>query len=250
MLLPIVLIFMIAFVCSYVDSAFGMGYGTLMSPVLLIFGYEVAIIVPVLLLSQMCTGISACIFHQKFKNVNFKNKQEKHTKQALTFTALGGIAMTFAVLLVISIPGVFLMIYTGIMIALVGILLLFKRSFNTSGKNMYLVGGIGAFNKALSGGGFGPLLTSGQIIGGSEARKAVAITSFSEVFLSALGFILFIIFSGIIDFSLALVVIISGILAAPIGAFHAKKMKDRNAKGIIGIIALCLGTITLIKCFF
>lgn len=248
--LIIISLSIIAFACAYIDVAFGMGYGTLMSPVLLIFGYAVSVIIPVLLLSQMCCGLSACIFHQRFKNADFKSKNQTDTKKALIFTAFGGIAMTFAVVLVISIPNIYLMIYTGVMIAVVGLILLLKKGFNVSEKKMLMIGGLGAFNKALSGGGFGPLITSGQIMSGSEAKNAVAITSFSETILSAFGFIIFVLFAGGIDLFLSIVIIISGIMASPLGAFHAKKFKAKKGKAIIGSATLILGILTLLKCFF
>lgn len=244
------ILFVLAFGCAFIDVAFGMGYGTLMSPILLIFGFSISVIVPVLLLSQMCVGMAACLFHQKFKNADFKSPNNKDTKAALIFTMLGGIAMTFAVLVVISVPSQILMFYVSLTIMSVGAILLLKKKFVFSKKKLYMIGGLSAFNKAISGGGFGPVVTSGQIMSGSEAKNAVAVTSFAETILSAFGFILYIFISGTFNLNLAFLVIFSGIIAAPLGAFIAKRLKNKDAKTLIGSIIIGLGVLTLIKCFF
>ena len=67
-----VLIIVLAFICEYVDSSLGMGYGTTLTPLLLILGYKPLQIVPAILLSELVTGLSAAFFHHKFKNANFK----------------------------------------------------------------------------------------------------------------------------------------------------------------------------------
>ena len=116
-------------------------------------------------------------------------------------------------------------------------------------KKLYFIGGLGAFNKAISGGGFGPIVTSGQIISGNVPKKAVAITSFSETILSLFGFFLYVLIQGWIDIILTLIIILSGIVAAPFGALHAKKLKKKDARSIIGAITVFLGILTIIKCF-
>ena len=248
----ICILFTIAFLCEYIDATTGMGYGTLMAPILLILGFSIAQIVPVLLLSQMVCGVSACYFHQKFKNADFnpKNNHTNDAKKALIFTIFGSIAMISALFIVISIPQQYLIMYVGITITFIGIITVLQKKFQLSNKMLLIMGGFSAFNKAVSGGGFGPVITSGQIMSGSKTNNAVAITSFSETLLSALGFICYLVFMGGFDLYLAFLVIISGLLATPLGALHAKKLSNKkSANKIIGIIILALGPLTLLKCF-
>jgi hypothetical protein len=244
-----ILVFIFAFLCAYIDSATGMGYGTLMSPILLLFGFHISEIVPVLLISQMFTGFSASIFHKKFRNINY-NLKDRNTKNALIFTLIGSISMLIAIFLVVSIPQFITTIYVGIMMLFIGLTLLFLKEFQISKKRLLIIGGISAFNKAISGGGFGPIITSGQILTGSQVKSAVAVTSFSETLLSAFGFFIYIILSPSFNWLLSLIVIISGVLAAPFGVFQVKKLTEENAKIIIGVVSIILGTLTLIECFF
>ncbi|MHA1147817.1 MAG: sulfite exporter TauE/SafE family protein [Promethearchaeota archaeon] len=244
------LVIIFAFGCAFIDCAFGMGYGTLMSPILLILGFTISAIVPVLLLSQMIIGGVACISHHRLKNADFKSSRSKDTKSALIFTFFGSIAMIFAILIVISIPNVFLMMYIGILITLIGFLLLFNKDFVFSKGKLYVIGGISAFNKAISGGGFGPIVTSGQVMNGSDVKNAVAVTALAETLLSALGFVLYVFLTGFLNFELTIIVLLSGVIAAPIGAYQAKKLKEKNAKSIIAFVIICLGILTLLKSVF
>ena len=53
------------------------------------------------------------------------------------------------------------------------------------------IGGLGtlaAFNKGISGGGYGPLVTAGQVLSGIRGRNAVGITSLAEGVTSIVGF--------------------------------------------------------------
>ena len=61
-----------AFVCEYVDSTLGMGYGTTLTPLLLLMGYKPLEIVPVILLSELISGLMAGAFHHFQGNVNFR----------------------------------------------------------------------------------------------------------------------------------------------------------------------------------
>jgi hypothetical protein len=60
--------------CECIDASMGMLYGTILSPVLIIAGFEPALVVPSILLSQALGGLTASIFHHKFGNVNLALK--------------------------------------------------------------------------------------------------------------------------------------------------------------------------------
>ena len=62
----------IAFLAEYVDSALGMGYGTTLTPVLLMMGYEPMQVVPAVLLSELFTGLFAGLAHHNEGNADFR----------------------------------------------------------------------------------------------------------------------------------------------------------------------------------
>jgi len=59
-----------SFVCELVDSSLGMGYGTTLTPVLLLLGYEPLDVVPAVLFSEFITGVLAGVFHHEFGSVS------------------------------------------------------------------------------------------------------------------------------------------------------------------------------------
>jgi len=69
--LVLVIVIVSGFVMEVVDAAIGMGYGTILTPVLLMMGFDPLMIVPAVLVSQLIGGLLVSFFHHKFKNVNF-----------------------------------------------------------------------------------------------------------------------------------------------------------------------------------
>ncbi len=48
---------------EYVDSTLGMGYGTILTPLLLFLGFQPLQVVPAVLLTEAVTGIAAAVMH-------------------------------------------------------------------------------------------------------------------------------------------------------------------------------------------
>lgn len=65
------LVVAMAFVAEYVDSSLGMGYGTTLTPVLLLLGYSPLQVVPAVLVSEFATGLTAGGLHHRVGNVHF-----------------------------------------------------------------------------------------------------------------------------------------------------------------------------------
>ncbi|MBD3193394.1 MAG: TSUP family transporter [Candidatus Heimdallarchaeota archaeon] len=80
--IPILLVVsLIAFITQFIDSAFGMGFGTITTPTLLILGYQPYEIVPAILLTNLLAGSLVSIFHSAFKNITLgKQSQVKEQK--------------------------------------------------------------------------------------------------------------------------------------------------------------------------
>ena len=55
----IVLLMPLAFVCEFIDSSLGMGYGTSLTPLLLLMGFEPMQVVPAVLFSEFVSGFTA-----------------------------------------------------------------------------------------------------------------------------------------------------------------------------------------------
>ena len=97
------LIIPLALVCEYVDSTLGMGYGTTLTPILLLAGFDPIQIVPSVLLSEFVTGILAGLLHQGFGNVNFA-RGSRSLKVVLVLAGCSVIGTLVAVLIAVNVP--------------------------------------------------------------------------------------------------------------------------------------------------
>ena len=227
-----------------------MGYGTTLTPVLILFGFAPLAIIPCVLLSELITGITAGVAHHKAGNVNF-NRGSMHLKVALVLAACSIIGATIAVFVAINIPTVWLKTYIGLIVLGMGIIILLtlNKDFKFSWKKIIGLGSIASFNKGMSGGGYGPVVTGGQILSGLNGNNAVGITSLAEGLTCVVGVVVFVASPEIINWSLAPSLIVGALVSVPFSTFIVKKLPTRTLRIAIGSLTLILGLVTLIKIF-
>ena len=121
----------LAFVCEFIDSSLGMGYGTILAPVLIILGFDPLVAIPALLLSQAFGGFAASIFHHQFENVSFR-PDSRDLKIVFIISGFGIIATIIAALIAINIPKLILKTYIGILVLVMGIIIRLTEIYNTS----------------------------------------------------------------------------------------------------------------------
>ena len=178
--MKMIVIVVLAFVCEYMDSTLGMGYGTTLTPLFMLMGFSPMQIVPAILVSELCTGLLAGIFHHREGNVNLKpinhdylkiynlihpirfyhsvsKSFPMHLKIALLFGFSSTIGAVLAVIVAFNIPKFWLKMYIGVLVLAMGILILvfFRRKIRFSIVRITGIGLLASFNKALSGGGYG-----------------------------------------------------------------------------------------------
>lgn len=247
-----VLIIVLAFICEYVDSSLGMGYGTTLTPLLLIMGYNPLQIVPAVLLSELITGLSAGFMHHRLKNVNLKIGT-KDFKIAMIMAACSIFGTLLAVFIALRVSTFYIKLYIGILVLGMGILILttLNRTFKFSWKKITSLGLLAAFNKGISGGGYGPLVTSGQILSGVRSKAAIGITSLAEGLTCLVGVIAYLAFTNHrIQWILAPSLVVGAIVSVPLAALTVKKFRGSSLKLIVGIATLILGLFTLGKIIF
>jgi len=246
----LIFIFFIALIGEFIDSSLGMGYGTLLSPFLIIIGFEPLYVIPAILISQIGGGLTASVFHHRFGNVNF-SKKSSDKKIVLIISIFGIFAAIFAAFIAVSISKTALKSYIGLLSVLMGSLLISRIRFSFQWKKMVGLGVLGAFNKALTGGGFGPVITSGQIICGNGEKNSIGCTTLAEVPICIVSFVFLILFMLLknqeINIGLMIPMVIGAIVAAPFGAYMTMKFKTENLRLAIGFFVLCSGVWVLIK---
>jgi uncharacterized membrane protein YfcA len=244
-------ILVVAFVCEFVDSSLGMGYGTTLTPVLLLFGFPVLSVVPAVLFSEFISGISAGVLHHKAGNVDFKRKSQ-HLKVAMALALFSIVGTVAAVFVAVSIPKLWLKAYIGLLVLVIGIVILLtrKRVYKFSWKKIIGLGSLASFNKGMSGGGYGPVVVGGQMLSGLDGKNAVGITSLAEGLTCVVGVLVYIAVKGMIDFNLAAPLAVGAVLSVPFAVSFTKKIDSKKLKIIIGLVTVVLGSLTLIKLFW
>jgi len=238
----ILILFFAAFLMEMIDAGLGMGYGTVLSPLLILYGLKSIVVIPSVLISQAFGGLIASIFHHKYKNVNYHPKSEiGDFKTVLIITSLGVIAAVIGAIIAIKIPKSILNIYIGVLITIVGVIMISEKVFKFSWKKIIGLGTLSAFNKGMSGGGYGPIITGGQIALGKECKNSIGCTTAAEVPICLAGFITFVVVSGISDWNIPIILIAGAIPGAITGALLTKRLRSEKIKTILATLIITLG---------
>jgi uncharacterized membrane protein YfcA len=238
----------LCFACELIDSGLGMGYGTILTPTLLLLGYRPEDIVPTILLSELLSGFAAAFFHSEIRNVDLRLKGP-HLQAALILAGGSVAGVTAGVFLAVSLPTAALRVMIGCIILLSGlfVVLLSRRTLAYRSWKMFALASVASFNKAVSGGGYGPLVTSGQILSGVPGRSAVGITSFAEAFTCLMGVTLFLARGGYIHLMLFVPMCAGALLSVPCSVFAVNKANEDHLKILIGVLTLVMGVLTIYK---
>jgi uncharacterized membrane protein YfcA len=241
-------IFLAALTCEYMDSSLGMGYGTTLTPVLLLAGFEPLQIVPAVLLSELMTGLTAGLLHQRDGNVDFLH-DARARKTTLLLGSLSGIGALLAVCVAVSISKFWLgLIITAIILAMGLIILLTRnRQIPYRAGGIVAIGAVAAFNKGLSGGGYGPLVTAGQVVSGLPAKHAVAVTSVAESLTCLIGLMGYLAMGKSIVWELAMPLALGALLSVPMATLTVSRTSEASLRGVVGVVTLLLGVVALLK---
>lgn len=245
----ILLAFIAGFVMEFIDSFLGGGYGTVLTPVFLLLGFALPEIVPMILFSEIITGLIGGSFHHKFGNVD-----KKAVFLVAPFAIMGTL---FAIIAVIKVSKFLINLYIGILVLILGILMFIRYWKNRNGnvstkihnKRLPFIGGLIGFNKALSGGGFGPILTGGLSWSGYDPKKAVGSTTLTEGLVCLIGFMCYWFYNGInsINWMLTIPLIIGAVLASYPAAYATHKIPKKLLGIFVSTTITILGIGVLIK---
>jgi len=255
----------ISLLCEFMDASLGMGYGTTLTPVLLIIGFAPLEVVPAVLLGQLVGGLVGGLAHHRLGNISLDFRRDEKIKERLRWLGYlprstdskiifilvvsGVIGALVGVFSAVNISRVALKTYIGAMVLVIGIIIIARRRREglISWKGLIGVGLVSSFNKGISGGGYGPLVTGGQIISGGEARSSIGNTTLAEAMVCIVGFLCYVFVKGDIFWTLSAATSIGSVVAAPFAAVVVKKVTAQKLKIAIGVITIILGIFTLLK---
>lgn len=263
-----VVVAILALLCEYMDASIGMGYGTTLTPLLLIIGFSPLKVVPAVLLGQLAGGLIGGFAHHRVGNISLDFRRDERlikerlrglgylprsfdSKVIFILAVCGIVGALVGVFSAVNIPGVFLKTYIGVMVLAIGMVILIRgsRQSTFSWKGLIGVGLVSSFNKGISGGGYGPLVTGGQIISGRETRSSVGSTTLAEAIVCIVGFLGYVLIKGNIFWILAAATSIGSVIAAPFAAITVRKVNTEKLRFAIGLATIVLGALTLAKTF-
>ncbi|MBN1472785.1 MAG: sulfite exporter TauE/SafE family protein [Syntrophaceae bacterium] len=231
-----------AMIMEFIDSALGMMYGTVLSPLLILMGYNVKEVVPSILISQSIGGFIASWRHHSLQNANFKSGTTDY-KISTTIIWFGVFACLIGVLVSSSISPKVLNTYIAVLVIVIAIMVLWDKTLIMTAKKIYALGFISAFNKAMSGGGFGPLVAGGQLVFKDRCEKgAIGSTDFAEAPICLLSFFLWWVLNGLPPLTLMIPLCIGAVVGGFFGPIALSKIKSKTIfKKILGVLVLLQG---------
>jgi uncharacterized protein len=208
--------------------------------------------VPSILTSEAISETFSAIWHGRFGNINYRS---------FAFATLGGVlGIAFAVLVI----GVFLtavdakLYIGGIAVVMGGFVVLRSHPWltkhsrhgdNTSRPLTAALGLVCGFNKSSTGGGYGPLSTSGFQLLGLAPSKAVGTTILTKGVACILSILLWAGLVGI-EWTMALLMTAGAFVGAPVASWTNNYLKLRFSPryhgGLLGMIMAALGVYTVL----
>lgn len=179
-------VLLLALVFEFMDASAGMGFGTALTPVLLVMGFDPLQIVPVVLIQQTVAGLVGAFLHREFQNVEWSFKPLSETVRLGMIIAGAGTVLvltaTIVVYAVFDVPVIWIKLYVALLLLGMGVISLVQsRSERPYRPNrLILFGALAGFNKGVGGGGYGPVVTIGGLLAGVPVKSMLAVTALSE----------------------------------------------------------------------
>jgi uncharacterized membrane protein YfcA len=223
----------IGFAAQLVDGALGMAFGVISSTLLISMGVPpAAASAGVHLVECFTTGVSG-ISHTLHRNVD--------RRLFLRLVIPGVIGGVIGAYLLTQISAEAARPFVLGYLSLIGLYLIWRATGHPPRERdprvIAPIGLAGGFLDAAGGGGWGPVVTSNLLVQGATPRKVIGTVSAAEFFLTVTISATFIAALGWEAFTAATAgLLIGGVVAAPLGAYVAKRVAAQRLLLLVGII--------------
>jgi uncharacterized membrane protein YfcA len=257
-LVALVIFFIIGFFAQFIDGTVGMGYGAFSASLLIGMGIMPALASASIHTAEIFTTLFSGISHLKFGNV----KKEWLLLLIIPGAVGGGLGAWFLA----SIPGDTMKPFVAGFLIIMGAIMLYRfiptkkaskpsrlskalSSPRFSSKKIPILGFIAAFFDAVGGGGWGPIATPGLILTeNEEPRKVVGTVNLAEFFITIViaATFFFTLGAGEYDWRMIGMLLIGGVIAAPIAAYLCKRLPARILGILVGAVLVAYNLRTLL----
>ena len=241
---------------EYMDSAGGMGYGTALTPLMLMAGFDPKQVVPCVMITEMFTGLIAGAIHGEFENVSWQFKPMNETTKLVVIVAIIGMGCVgfsiTAAYKIFSVHKFYIKLYVAVLLIVMGIcsLLTAKKYTNYKPKWMWVFAALAGFNKGVGGGGYGPVVTVGGLLAGVPVKSMVAVTSLAEgatCFFAVIVWFALLSSGVVVDYMLLPSFVIGTVLAAVGAPYTTRIMPEKFWKWVVPIYCCILAVICFWK---
>jgi hypothetical protein len=239
----------ITVVLEFLDASAGMGYGTAITPLLLMLGFDPIQIVPAVMIQQAAAGLLGAFLHREFGNVEWVFRPMSETVRLWLYVAgVGCLAAALSITAVyglLHLPTVWVKLYVAILLSAMGFVSLVgfrsdRRDYRP--RRMIAFGALAAFNKGIGGGGYGPVVTVGGMLSGVPVKSMMAVTAISEgtvcVFSTAVW--LAMLSNGVVIDFILLPSMLLGSMIAAVGAPYATRVFPERCWRLVVPLYCCL----------
>ena len=257
-LADIVAVALLALFFETVDSSAGMGFGTALSPLLLVLGFEPLQVVPVLVASQAFTSAFGGLMHSEFANIEFSLRPlNRPMKTALLVAVPGAVGACVAVVLTyfaLKLPDSFIETYIAVLVlamaALIAATALRRRRRDYRPGRLPFFGAVAGLNKGLGSGGYGPVVTLGGVLSGLLEKTSVAITTMAEGIASTVGTITFLVIAALgtaVDWRLLPWLWLGAFPASVLGPYAVRVLPVHVWRYFVPFYATVIATVLLVQ---
>jgi uncharacterized membrane protein YfcA len=246
----------LAAVFEFLDASAGMGFGTALTPMLLMIGFNPQQIVPVVMVQQAAAGLVGAFLHREFQNVEWKLSPMSETvKLAIIIVGTGiffNIVAIVGVYKIFKVPTVWIKLYVALLLLMMGIMSLYtaRKQHAYKPTKMLFWASLAGFNKGVGGGGYGPVCTIGGILSGVPVKSMMAVTAVSEGSVSLVAVLTWFLMmsSGVqVDYILLPSFMLATMFSAVAAPYMTRVLPERIWKFIVPTYSLILTAYTFYK---
>lgn len=244
MLEDILLFIAVGFAAQMVDGAIGMAYGVTASTVMMSMGVPPATASASVHVAEMFTTGASGFAHWRARNVRL-DLVWRLALPGMLGGALGAYILS-------GVDGDFIQPLVALYLLVMGGLILWKAlhpppPHELSTRKVAGLGLTGGFLDAIGGGGWGPMVASTLIGGGTTPRYAIGSTNLAEFFVTMTVSVTFIFTIGLDLWPAILGLIIGGVVAAPFAAMVTQKLPDKPMMILVAVVIMLLSVRNLVE---
>ncbi len=239
---------------EFMDASAGMGFGTAITPVLLIMGFSPLQIVPVVMIQQGAAGLVGAFLHREFQNVEWRLRPMSETVRLwLIISVSGAVAVGVsitAVYKIFQVADVWIELYAALLLLGMGLVTLVQARRERHYRPLHMIGfaALAGVNKGIGGGGYGPVVTLGGIMSGVPVKSMLAVTALTEGTVSAAAIAVWLLVSAAgvtIDFVLLPSMMLATMIAAVAAPYFTRVFPERLWRYVVPTYALLVAGMTI-----